>query len=121
MLQWTLQLFLFNLAILSSSEELFEVSFWITTSNTLSRKTWYILHCRVIDTAASQLTKTAITVTAIFIVSLGYDSWYYLLGYAGATEYKFNSPIQIQVSIVNLGETKESQHRNASAWYCKNT
>ena len=54
-----------------------------------------ILLSRVIDTAASQLTKTAITVTAIFIVSLGYDSWYYLLGYAGATEYKFNTPIQI--------------------------
>ena len=51
--------------------------------------------CRVIDTAASQLTKTAITVTAIFIVALGYGSWYYLVGYSGATEYKFNTPLQI--------------------------
>ena len=50
---------------------------------------------RVIDTAASQLTKTAITVTAIFIIALGYDSWYYMLGYLGATKYIFNSPIQI--------------------------
>ena len=37
---------------------------------------------RVIDTAASQLTKTAITVTAIFIVALGYDLWHYLLGHS---------------------------------------
>ncbi len=49
---------------------------------------------RVIDKAASQLTKTAITVTAIFIVALGYDLWYYLLGYAGATDYKMNTPLQ---------------------------
>ena len=54
-----------------------------------------MLFCRVIDTAASQLTKTAITVTAIFIVALGYDGWYYFLGYSGATEYKLNSPVQI--------------------------
>ena len=54
----------------------------------------YIFY-RVIDTAASQLTKTAVTVTAIFIVALGYDSWYYLLGYTGATQYRFNTPIQI--------------------------
>ena len=50
--------------------------------------------CRVIDTAASQLTKTAITVTAIFIVALGYDLWYYILGHLGVTEYIYNSPKQ---------------------------
>ena len=49
---------------------------------------------RVIDTAASQLTKTAITVTAIFIVALGYDLWHYLLGHLGVHEYIFNSPRQ---------------------------
>ena len=42
---------------------------------------------RVIDTAAKQLTKTAITVTAIFIVALGYELWRYLLGHLGVTEY----------------------------------
>ena len=52
------------------------------------------IRCRVIDTAASQLTKTAITVTVIFIVALGYDCWYYILGYSGVTEYKLNTPIQ---------------------------
>ena len=49
---------------------------------------------RVIDIAASQLTKTAITVTAIFIVALGYDLWYYLLAYCGLAEYKANSQLQ---------------------------
>ena len=49
---------------------------------------------RVIDAAASQLTKTAITVTAIFIVALGYDLWHYLLGHLGVTEYIYNSPKQ---------------------------
>ena len=49
---------------------------------------------RIIDTAASQLTKTAITVTAIFIVALGYDLWYYILGHLGVTEYIYNSPKQ---------------------------
>ena len=46
----------------------------------------------MIDTAASQLTKTAIIVTAIFIVSLGFDSWYYLVGF---NHYEFKSTIQI--------------------------
>ena len=54
-----------------------------------------MIFCRVIDTAASQLTKTAITVTAIFIVAIGYDSWYFMLGYAGAIRYIYNTPIQI--------------------------
>ena len=49
---------------------------------------------RVIDTAASQLTKTAITVTAIFIVALGYDFWYYILAYSGVADYIVNSPPQ---------------------------
>ena len=32
--------------------------------------------------------------TGIFIVALGYDLWYYVLGYAGIIEYKMNTPIQ---------------------------
>ena len=49
---------------------------------------------RVIDTAASQLTKTAVTVTSIFIIALGYELWYYVLGYADVLEYKANTPEQ---------------------------
>ena len=52
------------------------------------------MNFRVIDSAAKQLTKTAITVTAIFIVALGYDLWYYLLGHLGVTKYVHNSPLQ---------------------------
>ena len=48
----------------------------------------------MINTAASQLTKTAITVTAIFVVALGYDLWYYILAYSDLTEYKINTPLQ---------------------------
>ena len=54
----------------------------------------FFFSCRVIDTAARQLTKTAITVTAIFIVALGYDLWYYLFAYLGLIEYKMNTPTQ---------------------------
>ena len=49
---------------------------------------------RVIDTAANQLTKTAITVTAIFILALGYELWHYLLAHLGVTEYIFFSTKQ---------------------------
>ena len=50
--------------------------------------------CRVIDTAAAQLTKTAIAVTAIFIITMGYDNCHYVLGYTGVLTYKMNSPFQ---------------------------
>ena len=50
-----------------------------------------LLLYRVIDTAASQLTKTAITVTAIFVIALGYELWCYLLAHLGVTEYIFFS------------------------------
>ena len=48
----------------------------------------------MIDKAAKELTKTAIIVTGFFIVSLGYDCWYYMLGYAGAVVYVKNTPVQ---------------------------
>ena len=48
----------------------------------------------VIDTASNQLTKTAIVVTLIFIVAIGFDLWYYMLAYIGLTSYIINSPIQ---------------------------
>ena len=49
---------------------------------------------RVIDQATKQLTKTAIVVTIIFIISLGFDLNYYVLGYIGLTEYKMGDPLQ---------------------------
>ena len=48
----------------------------------------------VIDKATNQITKTAIVVTVIFIITLGVDLWYYLLAYVGLVKYVFNSPLQ---------------------------
>jgi len=48
----------------------------------------------VVDRAGGQVTKTAIAVTIIFIVSIGYDLHYYLLGHTGAVVYELNSPYQ---------------------------
>ena len=49
---------------------------------------------RVIDKASADLTKTAVVVTAIFIIDIGFDLWYYLLGKIYAVEYAMGSPIQ---------------------------
>ena len=49
---------------------------------------------RAVDNASKQLTKTAIVVTFVFIVSLGYDIWYYLLGKFELVVYKNNTPLQ---------------------------
>ena len=57
---------------------------------------------RVIDTAAKQLTKTAITVTTIFIVAIGYDLWFYLFAYIGLIEYKMNTPSQKIGKLVSM-------------------
>lgn len=43
---------------------------------------------------ARSFTIVTIVVTGIFILSLSYDSIYYLLGYLGVTSYSVNSPIQ---------------------------
>ncbi len=49
---------------------------------------------KAIDNASKQLTKTAVVVTCIFIVALGYDIWYYLLGKFEVVVYKNNTPLQ---------------------------
>ncbi|KAI0224694.1 hypothetical protein LSAT2_024328 [Lamellibrachia satsuma] len=60
-------------------------------------------HSCIVDRASTELTKTAITVTVIFIVSIGYDLNYYLLGYTGVTVYELGTPIQkIGVFLSNL-------------------
>ena len=58
----------------------------------------------VIEKASTELTKTAIVVTVIFIISIGVDLWYYLLANTGLVPYVFNSPIQkiaVFFSVVN--------------------
>ena len=60
-------------------------------------------HSHLVARASTDLTKTAIAVTVIFIFSIAYDLHYYLLGYTGVTDYKLNTPIQkIGVFLSNL-------------------
>ena len=57
----------------------------------------------IVERAGSQVTKTAITVTIIFIVSIGYDLHYYLLGHTGLAVYRLNTPYQkVGVFLSNL-------------------
>ena len=49
---------------------------------------------KTVDKASGDLTKTAITVTIIFVVSMAFDSYYYILGYTGITTYEVNTPLQ---------------------------
>ena len=51
---------------------------------------------QIINKATSQLTKTAMLVTIIFIISLGFDLWYYVLAYNGVVAYILNSPLQVK-------------------------
>ena len=76
---------------------------------------------RVIDTAAKQFTKTAITVTAIFIVALGYDLWYYVLGYSGVIDYKMNTPLQkIGKNNMTTGRSRISHWVRLKSYYLAN-
>ena len=50
---------------------------------------------RIIDIAEQQLTRTAIAVAIVFTLSLSWDSWFYLLGFAGIVKYDFNTQVQI--------------------------
>ena len=49
---------------------------------------------KVIDSAQSSITKTAITLTGIFLFAIGFDAWAYVLGYTGVVEYEFGSAKQ---------------------------
>jgi len=51
-------------------------------------------HSKVTDSAQSIVTKTAITLTVIFIFTIGFDAWAYVLGYTGVVEYEFGSAKQ---------------------------
>ncbi len=46
------------------------------------------------DKANAQFTRSAVIVTIFFVFSLSFDSWYFMLGMAGATEYIYGSSIQ---------------------------
>ena len=48
----------------------------------------------IIDAANSLMTKTGVVVTAIFVLTIGYDVIYYMLGKIGVVVYRTNSPLQ---------------------------
>ena len=50
---------------------------------------------RVVNSATTQMTRTAIVVTIIFIFSMSWDVWYYMLGRAGAVSYIKNTLLQL--------------------------
>ncbi len=61
---------------------------------------------RVLDRASADLTKTAIVVSIIFAISIGYDLHYYLLGHTGVVTYELNTLIQkVGVFLSNLNST----------------
>ena len=45
--------------------------------------------------AEEQITKTAVAVSIVFVISLGWDAFYCLLGFSGAIVYEFNKPLQV--------------------------
>ena len=49
----------------------------------------------LVNAATSQMTKTAVAVTIIFICSLSWDIWYYMLGRLGFVIYIKNSVLQL--------------------------
>ena len=48
----------------------------------------------VINRATKQFTKLAIVVTSVFILTVGPDSWYFMLANLQVTEYTVNTPVQ---------------------------
>ena len=48
----------------------------------------------VIDDANSLMTKTGVAVTVIFVLTIGYDVIYYMLGAIGVVVFILNSPLQ---------------------------
>ena len=49
---------------------------------------------KALKTVQAAVTKTALVVTAVFMVTIGFDAWSYTLGYTGVTSYEFGTPVQ---------------------------
>ena len=58
----------------------------------------------VVDAAQAAITKTAVTLTAIFLFAIGFDAWYYVLGNTGVVDYEEESAtamVAVFFSVVN--------------------
>lgn len=49
----------------------------------------------IIDLAHRQITKTAVAIAIVFVISLSWESFYCLLGFTGLIKYEFNKPLQV--------------------------
>ena len=49
----------------------------------------------VVDAAQSAITKTAITLTVICLIAIGFDAWYYVLGHTGVFEFEAGGDIHM--------------------------
>ena len=49
----------------------------------------------VVDAAQAAITKTAVTLTAIFLFAIGFGSWFYFLGNIGVVEYEAASYVHM--------------------------
>ena len=50
---------------------------------------------RILKLADQNLTRTGMAVAIVFIISLSWGCWYYILGKAEVVPFKINSPVQI--------------------------
>ena len=57
------------------------------------KKNVHLATSRTIRSTSNCLTKTAVALTLIFIFSIGFGKWYYVLGNTGVIPHKPNSPV----------------------------
>ena len=55
----------------------------------------YAIRIRNFETADRQMTKTAIAIGVVFVISLGWDAFYCMLGFTKIINYEFNKPLQV--------------------------
>ena len=58
----------------------------------------------VVDAAQAAITKSAVTLTAIFLFAIGFSAWYYVLGNTGVVDFEVGSDIHmvaVFLSVVN--------------------
>ena len=59
------------------------------------KKSTYLNRSAVVDEAQAAITKTAVTLTAIFLFAIGFGAWYYVLGNTGVVEYEIGGYIDM--------------------------
>jgi len=55
-----------------------------------------------VDAAQAAITKTAVTVTVICLFAIGFDAWYYVLGYTGVVPFESGSDIDRAAAFLSV-------------------